>query len=94
MGVPLVAACALITSRMPRKKWDRETKWFDYKLFLDIPFSAYSAGCFFVMWGLWAPYDFLPGMAEATGVSPSLSLYLISMIKLVLPALLETLSSC
>jgi hypothetical protein len=33
-------------------------------------------------WGLWGPFDYLPGMAQKeAGFSPDLALYLISIIK-------------
>lgn len=32
-------------------------------------------------WGLWAPFDYLPSMAAHEGFSPTLALYLISIIK-------------
>jgi MFS family permease len=37
-------------------------------------------------WGLWGPFDFISTMAQARGFSPTLSLYLISIIKYDEPA--------
>ncbi|KAF3396472.1 Riboflavin transporter MCH5 [Penicillium rolfsii] len=80
VGVFLGAACWLIKARLPGKRWDRETKWFDTGLFGERQFAWYTFGAYFVMWGLWGPFDFLSSMAEAKGFSSTLSLYLISIL--------------
>lgn len=81
VGITLVGACVLITARVPPKKWDSNMKWVDVMLFKDRGFAFYVLGSYFVMWGLWAPFDFLPSMAILSGTSDSFALYLISIVK-------------
>ncbi|KAH8691637.1 major facilitator superfamily domain-containing protein [Talaromyces proteolyticus] len=80
IGIVLAMSCLLVKSRLPRKQWNRDLKWVDVSLLRDKQFALYSFGSFFGMWGLWAPFDFLPSMAQSAGFSPSLALYLISII--------------
>ncbi|CAI7578882.1 unnamed protein product [Penicillium pancosmium] len=80
VGVILAASCFLVRARLPRKTWNRETPWLDVTLFKQKQFALYTLGSFFVMWGLWGPFDFISTMAQARGFSPTLSLYLISII--------------
>ncbi|TEY84036.1 hypothetical protein BOTCAL_0022g00100 [Botryotinia calthae] len=80
IGILQVFACFLVKARMPQKNWNKETKWVDFTLFKDPTFALYTAGTFLVMWGLWAPFDYLSSMALNHGFSNSLSIYLISMI--------------
>ncbi|KAJ5739415.1 hypothetical protein N7533_012199 [Penicillium manginii] len=80
VGVILAASCFLVRARLPRKTWNRETPWLDVTLFKQKQFAVYTLGSFFVMWGLWGPFDFISTMAQARGFSPTLSLYLISII--------------
>ncbi|OQD73365.1 hypothetical protein PENDEC_c015G00885 [Penicillium decumbens] len=81
VGILLAASCFMVTSRLPRKQWDGKAKWFDLTLFKEKQFALYSLGAFFVMWGLWGPFDYLPSMAqEEANFSPELALYLISIL--------------
>ncbi|TAQ86581.1 hypothetical protein B7494_g5090 [Chlorociboria aeruginascens] len=81
VGTLLVIACFLVKARFPGKKWDTESKWVDFALFKDKSFTLYTIGAYFVMWGLWSPFDYLSTMAvETSGFSPDLALYLISII--------------
>lgn len=83
IGILLAASCFMIQARLPRKTWNHKAKWFDWSLFRQKEFALYTVGSFLVMWGLWAPFDFISSMAESIGFSPTLALYLISIIKLV-----------
>ncbi|KAJ5624015.1 major facilitator superfamily domain-containing protein [Penicillium lagena] len=78
VGILLMSSCLLIRSRLPRKPWDSNMKWFNFGLLKDKQFALYMAGSWLVMWGLWAPFDFLPSMAQSTGFSPDMAMYLIS----------------
>ncbi|KAK4140138.1 major facilitator superfamily domain-containing protein [Dichotomopilus funicola] len=80
IGILLALSCFAVRSRMPRKKWNRDAKWFDVGLFKEKQFALYTFGSFFVMWGLWAPFDFISSMALSRDFSPELSFYLISII--------------
>ncbi|KAJ5180736.1 hypothetical protein N7492_003946 [Penicillium capsulatum] len=81
IGVLLAGSCFMVRSRLPRKAWDFNAPWFDLSLFKEKQFALYSLGAFFVMWGLWGPFDYLPSMAqEEAGFSSDLALYLISLI--------------
>jgi predicted MFS family arabinose efflux permease len=64
IGIALVGAFFLLTARLPPKKWNSDMTWFDFKLFKNRGFAFYVLGSYFVMWGLWAPFDFLPSMAQ------------------------------
>ena len=81
IGILLIFACVLVKARLPRKKWNPNLRWFDYKLLMEKSFGIYTLGAFMVMWGLWAPFDFLSTSALSAGFSPALSIYLISIIK-------------
>lgn len=52
MGVLLVAACILTRARLPRKKWNRELKWFDVTLFKKKEFTLFTIGTYLTMWVL------------------------------------------
>ncbi|KAF2134691.1 MFS general substrate transporter [Dothidotthia symphoricarpi CBS 119687] len=80
IGILLAASCFLITSRLPRKKWDWEAKWFDLALFKERQFALFTIGAYFTMWTIFAPLTFLPGMALEQGFSASLAIYLLSII--------------
>ncbi|KAJ5279448.1 hypothetical protein N7478_004820 [Penicillium angulare] len=80
IGIALIGAFFLITARLPPKKWNSDVAWFDLKLFKNKGFAFYALGSYFVMWGLWAPFDYLPSMAQMSGMSDSLSLYLIAIV--------------
>jgi hypothetical protein len=103
IGILLAMSCFLVKARLPRKKWNREAKWFDLALFKKKPFALYVSGSYLVMfvisrimctfnanftfrWGLWAPLAYLPGMAVQTGFSTTMGLYLISILKSVVPS--------
>ncbi len=81
IGILLAASCFMVQARLPRKKWDPTVKWFDASLFKQKQFAFFALGSFLGMWGLWAPFDFISSMALNAGFSPTLSLYLISIIK-------------
>lgn len=81
LGVALVGTFFLLSARLPPKKWNPDMTWFDFKLFKNRGFAFYALGSYFVMWGLWAPFDFLPSMAQLSGMSDSLALYLIAIVK-------------
>ena len=49
IGILLVAACALVRSRMPRKKWNKRLKWFELGMLMDRSFGTYTFGAFLVM---------------------------------------------
>lgn len=49
VGVLLGGACWLIRARLPGKRWDWETRWFDGGLFGERGFVFYTFGAYFVM---------------------------------------------
>lgn len=81
VGILLTSSCFLMRSRLPRKPWDSKLAWFNFGLLKDRQFALYMAGSWLVMWGLWAPFDFLPSMARSIGFSPDMAIYLISCVK-------------
>ncbi|PIG88339.1 hypothetical protein AARAC_001371 [Aspergillus arachidicola] len=58
IGIALVGAFFLLSARLPPKKRDPETTWIDFKLFKNRGFAFYALGSYFVMWGLWAHFDY------------------------------------
>lgn len=81
IGILLASSCFMVQARLPRRKWNRDAKWFDLSLFRQKEFALYTFGSFLVIWGLWAPFDFISSMALNIGFSPTGALYLISLIK-------------
>ncbi len=81
IGILLAVATFLVKARLPSKKWNRDLKWFDFRLLMDKMFGLYTVGAFLVMWGLWAPFDYISTFAASAGFSPALSIYLIAIIK-------------
>lgn len=81
VGIILIGAFFLVSARLPPKKWNSDMAWFDFTLFKNRGFAFYALGSYFVMWGLWAPFDYLPSMAQLSGMSDSLALYLIAIVK-------------
>jgi MFS family permease len=49
IGILMAFSCILITSRLPRKKWDSKLKWFDLTLFKEKRFALFTIGAFFAM---------------------------------------------
>ncbi|KAF2115917.1 major facilitator superfamily domain-containing protein [Lophiotrema nucula] len=81
IGILLAVSCFMVKSRLPRKKWNPDQKWFDLAMFKQKQFAVYTIGSFLVMWGLWAPFNFISSMAlTRSNFSPTLALYLISII--------------
>ncbi|KAL1965916.1 hypothetical protein VTN77DRAFT_5049 [Rasamsonia byssochlamydoides] len=48
IGVCTVLSCLSVSTRLPRKKWDHDTSFFDLRLFKDPAFVMYSLGGFLV----------------------------------------------
>ncbi|KAH2701057.1 hypothetical protein KXW03_004883 [Aspergillus fumigatus] len=80
LGIILVGAFFLLSARLPPKKWDSEMAWIDFRVFQNRGFAFYCLGSYLVMWGLWAPFDYLPSMAQLSGMSDSLALYLLAIV--------------
>ncbi|KAI9730904.1 MAG: hypothetical protein M1834_005622 [Cirrosporium novae-zelandiae] len=80
VGILLASSCFLVTARLPRRKWNRNAKWIDFRLFKQKQIALYAFGSFLAMWGVWAPFDYLPSMAVNIGFSETMALYLISIL--------------
>ncbi|KMU74826.1 hypothetical protein CISG_00756 [Coccidioides immitis RMSCC 3703] len=79
----LLMACVLVIGNLcisgpipPKGKSDR--KLAGAKAFKSLAWILYSSGCFLMMWGLFAPINYLPLMALKAGASKMLSTYTIS----------------
>ncbi|KAF2008042.1 putative MFS transporter [Amniculicola lignicola CBS 123094] len=80
IGILLFISCCLIKSRLPKKKWNSKLPWLDVSLFKNPAFALYTAGSFFVMWGLFGPFDFLLYMGRKRGFSYPMAVYLVSIL--------------
>lgn len=49
IGILLAGACVLVKSRLSHKKWNKDLKWFDFRLLTDKAFGLYTLGAFLVM---------------------------------------------
>lgn len=63
IGILLSIPCVPVKAHLPRKQWNKDLEWFDVKLLTDKSFGLYTLGAFLVMWGLWAPFDFISTFA-------------------------------
>ncbi|KAG4440082.1 hypothetical protein IFR05_004425 [Cadophora sp. M221] len=94
VGLTGAFACVLIHPRLPRKKWDSHICFIDFSLFKQATFSVYCIGTFLVIWGLFAPWNYLPSMSLSHGFTQDLAIYTIvilnagSIIGRILPAYL------
>ncbi|KAJ5035374.1 uncharacterized protein L3040_007845 [Drepanopeziza brunnea f. sp. 'multigermtubi'] len=77
VGLTGILACVLMRPRLPKKKWAESTQWIDSCLFKQATFRVYCLGTFFVVWGLFAPWNYLPSMALSHGFSNNLAVYTI-----------------
>ncbi|CRG91816.1 putative transporter MCH4 [Talaromyces islandicus] len=81
VGVPLAVSCIMVGAGLPRRKWNSKLPWFNVTLFKQKQFALYAFGSFLVMWRLWGPLDYPSRMAQEKMFSPTLALYLISIIR-------------
>ncbi|CZS93985.1 related to MFS transporter [Rhynchosporium agropyri] len=94
VGASSILACLLIHPRLPKKKWDSGLQFIDFSLFKQATFSVYCIGTFLIVWGLFAPWTYLPSMSLRHGFSADLAVYTIvilnagSIIGRILPAYL------
>ncbi|KAH9206651.1 major facilitator superfamily domain-containing protein [Leptodontidium sp. 2 PMI_412] len=94
VGLTGTLACCFIHPRLPRKKWESHICFIDFSLFKQATFSVYCIGTFLVIWGLFAPWNYLPSMSLSHGFTQDLAIYTIvilnagSIIGRILPAYL------
>jgi hypothetical protein len=69
--------------RLPRTKWNHQHRFIDLSVFKQRTSAVYSIGTFFVAWGLFAPWDYLPSMSFRHKVSQDLAVYTIIILKYV-----------
>ena len=48
-----------------------------FQPFKEVPYCLNALGCFFTMWGILIPFNYIALSGEATGISPGLAVYLI-----------------
>ena len=56
LGVCLVPVCLFVRARLPQKKWDPTTVFFDRTLLRQPSFSFYTFGCCFVLYDFAGPH--------------------------------------
>ncbi|KAK0109521.1 hypothetical protein ONS95_002210 [Cadophora gregata] len=94
VGLTGALACTLIHPRLPKKKWQSHVYFLDFCLFKQPTFSVYCVGTFFVIWGLFAPWNYLPSMSLNHGFTEDQAIYTIiilngaSIVGRILPAYL------
>lgn len=49
IGILLVLSWTMLRARLPRKKWNRQAKWFDMSLFKRREFACYTLGSYLAM---------------------------------------------
>lgn len=67
-SILLIIANMLVSTPFEPKGWQKKESA-GLHAFKSWPWIAFVLGCFFVMWGLFAPLNYLPEMAAQAGVS-------------------------
>ncbi|KAG0645288.1 MFS transporter [Hyphodiscus hymeniophilus] len=75
IGITSTIAVLLMKTRLPPKKWDHDACFIDLSLLKQLPFTLYCIGTFLVLWGLLAPWNYLPSMAITHGFSQNMAVY-------------------
>lgn len=75
----LLIAMATVRGRLP----PRGGKIFLPAAFTRVPYTLITLGIFFMMWGLFTPFFYLPQYAQSHGMEPQLSSYLLSILNAV-----------
>ncbi|KAF8427244.1 major facilitator superfamily domain-containing protein [Terfezia claveryi] len=70
LGIILGIACICVSPPFPPKGKERRVS--------GISWIGYTVGCFFIIWGLFAPFNYLPLMALKAGFSNDLARYSIA----------------
>ncbi|KAJ5958933.1 uncharacterized protein N7479_006083 [Penicillium vulpinum] len=76
MAVCLVIATLCVSAPFPPGRSKRKAAGLD--AFKDLPFVVFCAGCFFMLWGLFCPINYLPSMGVSIGMSKDMAIYTIS----------------
>ncbi|KAF8421184.1 MFS transporter [Tirmania nivea] len=77
LGLLLAIACLCVSAPFPPKGLaDRKTG--GAQAFRSLSWIGYTLGCFFIVWGLFAPFNYLPLMALKANFSPGLANYSVS----------------
>ncbi|KAB2573373.1 Aspyridones efflux protein apdF [Lasiodiplodia theobromae] len=74
-GVLLLVANLLCSTPFPPKRKLEKKQSAGLKAFKSLPWGFFVLGCFFTMWGLFAPLNYLPEMAAQKGMSTQMALY-------------------
>ncbi|KAF2205157.1 MFS general substrate transporter [Delitschia confertaspora ATCC 74209] len=74
-GVLLVIANLLIRTPFQKKTGSQKYVGLDWAALESLPWLFFVLGAFFVTWGLFAPFNYLPSMSAQSGLSPTLSQY-------------------
>lgn len=77
IGISGTIACIFMRSRLPKKQWDHRQQFVDLSFFKDGTFAVYCIGTFLVVWGLFAPWDYLPSMSLRHNFSQDEAVYTI-----------------
>lgn len=71
-----LTACVTVVPRLPPRKG----RYFLLHAFKEPVYSIQVAGMFFVWWGIFTPFFFLPSYSEAKGLDLDLSIYTLAMV--------------
>ncbi|KAK6348718.1 hypothetical protein TWF718_006505 [Orbilia javanica] len=72
----LLITCCTVVERLPHRKGT----FFLPEAFRNVTYSLFVAAFFFILWGLFTPFFFIPTYALNLGMSHSMSIYLLSIL--------------
>ncbi|KAK4241527.1 hypothetical protein C8A03DRAFT_30249 [Achaetomium macrosporum] len=80
IGIMLAIAIILVSSPLPPKGLAGRRSLISLAPFKRPTFLLFVSGCFFVYWGLFGPFDYLPLFASGDSATASIALYTVSII--------------
>jgi MFS family permease len=80
IGIMLAIAILLVSSPLPPKGLAGRRSLISLAPFKRRTFLLFVSGCFFVYWGLFGPFDYLPLFASADPATADIALYTVSII--------------
>ncbi|OCK78756.1 monocarboxylate permease-like protein [Lepidopterella palustris CBS 459.81] len=79
-GILLIIANTLVSTPFEPKGWQKKQQSAGFKALKSWPWLAFTVGCFFVFWGLFSPFNYLPEMAAQSGIDLQLAQYTLAVV--------------